>query len=187
MAQDSLPDLKKIDASWTLFLDRDGVINEDKIGSYIFNPDEFIFMEGAPAVFKTLTEKFGHIVIVTNQRGVGRGLMSEQDLAAIHTKMTTAISAAGGKIDGIYYATSVDNDHPLRKPHPGMALRAKEDFPGIDLTKSLMIGNNVSDMFFGRNAGMYTVFLATTNPEIPFPHPAIDFRFNLLVDFAKAL
>ena len=179
--------LKAIDKSWTLFLDRDGVINEDKVGSYIFNPDEFIFMKGAPGFFKELRDKFGHIIVVTNQRGVGRELMTEDDLTAIHTKMTAEINAAGGKIDGIYYATALNNDDPFRKPNPGMAFKAKADFPDIDLSRSIMIGNKLSDMGFGKNAGMYTVFVATTNPEVPFPHPDIDLRFGLLLDFVKAL
>ena len=187
MQQSPPLNLKAIDKSWTLFLDRDGVINEDKVGSYIFNPDEFVFMIGAPAFFKELTEKFGRIIVVTNQRGVGRELMTEDDLTAIHKKMTTAINDAGGKIDGIYYATSLNNDDPFRKPNPGMAFKAKTDFPDIDLTKSIMVGNKLSDMGFGKNAGMHTIFVATTNPEVPFPHPDIDLRFGLLEDFVKAL
>lgn len=175
------------DNRWTLFLDRDGVINEDKVGSYIFNPDEFHFMKGAPEFFKQLTEKFGHIIVVTNQRGVGRGLMTEEDLTAIHLKMTTAINDVSGKIDGIYYAPAIVNNDPMRKPNPGMAFRAKADFPSINLSKSIMIGNKHSDMLFGKNAGMYTVFIATTNPETDFPHPNIDLRFDLLEDFVKAL
>ena len=187
MQKNSPLDLKAIDKSWTLFLDRDGVINEDKVGSYIFNTDEFIFMQGAPGFFKQLTEMFGRIIVVTNQRGVGRELMTEDDLTAIHQKMIREINAAGGKIDGIYYATALNNDDPFRKPNPGMALKAKTDFPDIDLTKSIMIGNKSSDMSFGKNAGMYTIFVATTNPEVPFPHPDIDLRFPLLEDFIKAL
>jgi D-glycero-alpha-D-manno-heptose 1-phosphate guanylyltransferase len=180
-------DLEKIDKTWTLFLDRDGVINEDKIGSYIFNPDEFIFMKGAPELFKKLTEKFGHIIVITNQRGVGRGLMSEDDLTAIHEKMVAGINAVGGKIDTIYFAPAIVDNDPIRKPNPGMAFRAKTDFPSIDLSKSIMVGNHQSDMIFGKNAGMYTVFIATTNPETAFPHPDIDLRFDLLQDFVKAL
>ena len=180
-------DLSTIDKSWTLFLDRDGVINEDKIGSYIFNADEFVFMKGAPGLFKKISEKFGRIIVVTNQRGIGRGLMSEDDLTAIHKKMVTEVTTAGGKIDGIYFAPSINNNDPMRKPNPGMALKAKEDFPAINFSTSIIVGNKHSDMLFGRNAGMYTIFLATTNPEIPFPHPDIDLRYDLLQDFVKAL
>lgn len=180
-------DLSLIDKSWTLFLDRDGVINEDKLGSYIFHPGEFVFMEGAPALFKKLAEKFGRIIVVTNQRGVGRGLMTLADLEAIHAKMKSEIEAAGGRIDAIYFCTATVNDDPRRKPHPGMALEAKSDFPGIDFSRSIIAGNNLSDMEFGRNAGMFTAFIASTNPGQAFPHPLIDLYYPLLKDFVKAL
>ena len=101
--------------------------------------------------------------------------------------MQAEIETVGGRIDGIYYCTSTDNMHPDRKPNPGMAFHAKKDFPSIDFSKSIMIGNKPGDMLFGRNAGMYTVFVATTSPEMPFPHPDVDFRFTSLPDFAKAL
>ena len=68
-----------------------------------------------------------------------------------------------------------------------MAFVAKQDFPEIDFENSLIVGNKPSDMLFGRNAGMYTVYIASTHPETPFPHPDIDLRFNSLPDFAKAL
>lgn len=180
-------DLRKIDKNWTLFLDRDGVLNHDKVGSYIFNPGEYVFYDGVPEVFQLFKEKFGRIIIATNQRGVGRGLMSVADLDAVHQKMLTGIEKKGGKIDAIFYADSIHNDDLVRKPNPGMALRAKEQFPEIDFSRSIMIGNNLSDMQFGRNAGMYTIFLKTTTPDIVLPHPDIDLAFNALTDFAKAL
>lgn len=180
-------DLKLINQTWTLFLDRDGVVNHDKVGSYIFNADEFIFYDAVPEAFKLFKEKFGRIIITTNQRGVGRGLMTEHDLKTIHQKMKKGIEQAGGRIDAIYYAISTNNDDPLRKPNPGMALRAKEHFSEIDFCRSIMIGNNISDMEFGRNTGMHTVFLTTTQPDLALPHPAIDMVFNSLPDFAKAL
>ncbi|MGC4034994.1 MAG: HAD-IIIA family hydrolase [Chitinophagaceae bacterium] len=180
-------DLKKIDKSWTLFLDRDGVINEDKPGSYVFNADEFRFYNGVLDAFKIFGQKFGRIIIVTNQRGVGKGFMTEKDLAAIHAKMIAEVDAAGVKIDAVYYCTSLSNLAFERKPNPGMAFLAKRDFPAIDLSKSVMVGNNVSDMLFGKNAGMYSVFVKTTNPGQLFPHPDTDLAFNTLPDFAKAL
>jgi D-glycero-alpha-D-manno-heptose 1-phosphate guanylyltransferase len=180
-------DLKAIDNSWTLFLDRDGVINIDKDGSYIFTPDEFIFMDGAPDLFSKLTTAFKHIIVVTNQRGVGRGLMTEDSLQSIHHKMKDSIHKSGGKIDAIYYCTATDRLNPERKPNPGMAFRAKADFPGIDLSKSIIVGNNISDMRFGRNAGMRTVFVTTTTKNLQLPHPDIDLLFDSLADFAKAL
>jgi histidinol phosphatase-like enzyme len=79
------------------------------------------------------------------------------------------------------------DDAPNRKPQCGMAYQAQQQFPDIDLSKSIMVGNRLSDMGFARNAGMHSVFLATTHPEIEFPHPSIDFRFNSLIEFANAL
>src|ERR1700733_5847158 len=166
---------KDIDNGWTLFLDRDGVINVEKDGSYIFHYGEFAFMEGVLAALQRCAAVFGHIVVVTNQRGVGKGMMTAADLKDIHDKMVAEVVLSGGRIDRIYYEDSLDNAHPLRKPQPGMAHAAKQDFPEIDFSRSIMVGNNVSDMEFGRNAGMrYSVFLRTTHPELELPHPAID-------------
>ncbi len=175
------------DRNWALFLDRDGVINHEKDQSYIFHYDEFIFYEGVKEAFAILAGLFGHIFVVTNQRGIGKGLMTEMDLAEIHLNMRKEIEKAGGRVDRIYYSDSLSNDHPHRKPNPGMAFQAKKDHPEIDLRRSIMVGNNLSDMEFGRNAGMYTIYLRTTAPQQPLPHPLIDLSFNSLYDFAKAL
>jgi histidinol-phosphate phosphatase family protein len=130
---------------------------------------------------------FKYIFIATNQRGVGKGLMSEQDLLDLHAAMTADISKAGGRIDGIFFCTSLSNDDPDRKPNPGMALKARQQFPDIEFSKSIMIGNNISDMEFGRNAGMYTVFLKTTQPDLSLPQPSIDLDYNGLLNFAEAV
>ncbi len=179
--------LGTIDKSWTLFLDRDGVINHEKKLDYILNVDEFKFYDGVHEGMKVLNQLFGTIVMVTNQRGVGKKLMTATDLENIHTHMLAEITAASGRIDKIYYCDSLNNDCYERKPNPGMAHQAKSDFPQIDFTKSIIIGNKLSDMEFGRNAGMYTFFVATTNPETPFPHQSIDYRFNDLLHAATYL
>jgi D-glycero-alpha-D-manno-heptose 1-phosphate guanylyltransferase len=183
----SLPDLKKTGKDWTLFIDRDGIINHEKKDGYILDWDEFNFYEDAKEAFRKFNETFGKIIVVSNQRGVGRGLMKEQDLARIHANMKKEIEASGGRIDHIYYCTSTDNKDPLRKPNPGMAFKAKEELPGVDLSRSIMVGNKMSDMLFGKNAGMHTVFIATTNGDTPYPHPEIDFRFDSLSEFVKVL
>jgi D-glycero-alpha-D-manno-heptose 1-phosphate guanylyltransferase len=180
-------DLHSIDKSWTLFLDRDGVINEEKVGQYVLHWDEFIFSSGVLDVFKKLSEKFGRIIIVSNQRGVGRGLMTEEALQTIHLEMEREVQIVGGKIDKIYYCTEKDEKFFGRKPNPGMAVMAVRDFPDIDLSRSVMVGNKPGDMRFGRSAGMFTVFVKTTNPDQPFPHPDIDLEFPSLYDFAIAL
>lgn len=180
-------DLQQINNNWTLFLDRDGVLNHDKDKSYIFSVDEFKFYDGVLDALSFFAQKFGKIIVVTNQRGVGRGLMTIETLQDIHTHMVAAIKKAGGRIDAIYYCTSIDNDDPNRKPNPGMFLQAQARFPGIIPGQSLIVGNNISDMEFGRNAGIHTVFVKTTQPNIIIPHPAIDLAYNGLPDLAKAL
>lgn len=180
-------DLHSINKSWTLFLDRDGVINHEKYQDYVYTYNEFLFYEGVPEAVKALAAVFGPIVLATNQRGVGRGLMTAAALEDIHTKMVRDLRAAGGRIDQLYYCTSINNDDPNRKPNPGMAFEARKDNPAIDLSRAVMVGNNLSDMEFGRNAGMHTVFVRTTHPEQALPHPWIDLAFDTLPDFAKAL
>lgn len=181
------PDLKKIDKSWTVFLDRDGVINHDKKDDYIHNWEEFQFYNGTEEAIRLLSEKAGYIIVVTNQRGVGKGLMTEDDLNDIHEKMKASILNAGGRIDGIYYCTATDTLHPDRKPNPGMVFRAAGDFPGIDLSKAIIAGNNQTDMQMGRNAFIYTAFITTSQHAPKLPHPDIDFSFNSLLEFAKTL
>jgi len=180
-------DLEKIDSRWTLFLDRDGVINVEKDQSYIFHYGEFMFYERGLEALSLLSGIFPRIVVVTNQKGVGKGLMTTAALRDIHEKMTAAVRTAGGRIDAIYYCDAISDDHSHRKPNPGMAFAAQQDIPEIDLSRSIMVGNNISDMEFGRNAGMHTVFLSTTGEAPTLPHPSIDMVFNDLYDFAKAL
>lgn len=180
-------DLKQIDLSWTLFLDRDGVINEERVGQYILHWGEFIFSKGVLDVFKKLSDKFGRIIIISNQRGVGKGLMTEEALQSIHLQMEREVQTVGGKIDKIYYCTDKDDKSFFRKPNPGMAFLANNDFPDIDLAKSIMVGNKPGDMKFGRSAGMFTVFVKTTNPDLPIPHPDIDLAFDSLYHFASSL
>ena len=100
--------------------------------------------------------------------------------------MQKEVKDVGGHIDKIYFCTDIDNKCFNRKPNPGMAFQAKRDFPQIHLNKSIMVGNKVSDMQFGKRSGMFTVFLATTNPDTTFPHPDIDLRFDNLFQFAEA-
>jgi histidinol-phosphate phosphatase family protein len=176
-----------IDKSWTLFLDRDGVINHEKADDYIRDIDEFELYDGALQAIPVFNTCFGRIVVVTNQKGIGKKLMTTSDLHLIHGYMRARMDTFGGHIDKIYFAPDLENDSPNRKPNPGMAYQAKADFPEIDFARSIMVGNKLTDMQFGRNAGMHTVFLATTNPETPFPHPLVDERFNSLIEYADHL
>lgn len=175
------------DKNWTLFLDRDGVINHEKVQDYIYNPGEFVFYEGVPEAMHIFRKIFGRIILVTNQRGIEKGLMTLQDLEAIHHYMQAELAKAGAGIDAIFFCSSLDDAHPNRKPQPGMAYLAKQQFDEIDFAKSIMVGNNLSDMQFGRNAGMKTVFVQTTHPNQPLPHPDIDLACKDLLKFANLL
>lgn len=179
--------LNEIDSNWTLFLDRDGVINYEKHKDYIHTWDEFKFYEGVTEAIKIFAGQFRHIIIVTNQKGVGKGLTKTEDLHTIHSNMQQEIEAAGGRVDAIYYCPDLEEDSPNRKPNPGMGLQAVSQFPNIDLKRSIMVGNTISDMQFGRNLGVYTVFLPTTRPEVPLDDVRIDAVYPTLLSFAEAL
>lgn len=180
-------DLTKIDTTWTLFLDRDGVINHEKHLDYIHSWDEFVFYDGVKEAISIFAKKFKYIFIVTNQKGVGKGLTKPEDLATIHLNMTDEIVKAGGRIDKIYYCADLEESSPNRKPNPGMGLQAKKEFADIDLSKALMVGNTISDMEFGRNLGIKTVFLPTTRPEVNLHDFRIDASYKSLIQFAKTL
>lgn len=138
----------------TLFLDRDGVVNVWLPGDYVKTPDEFRFNEGFLDFIGRYSDRFRHIFIVTNQRGVGKGLMTMEQLAEIHSQMLAEITAAGGRIDRIYLCTATDDSDPMRKPNPGMALQAMRDYPDVRMERSLMIGDQPSDRSFALNCGM---------------------------------
>ena len=179
--------LPEVDKSWSLFLDRDGVINIEKDEDYVRNENEFYFYEGAPVAISIFNQLFGKVLIVTNQRGVGRGLMTEVDLENIHRYMRHSFAVVGGHIDKIYYCTDTDLESLNRKPNPGMGHQAKNDFPQIEFNKSIMVGNTTSDMQFGKNLGMFTVFIPSTKPMPELPDPLIDVVFPDLYSLAKAL
>ena len=179
--------LNKIDNTWTLFLDRDGVINLEQRNAYINHWDEFKFYDGVLEAMEIFAKVFNKIVIVTNQKGVSKGLTKESDLIDIHKNMKAAIEKAGGRIDAIYYCTDMDDDSPNRKPQAGMGLQATKNFPEIDLQKAIMVGNTLSDMHFGRNLGVYTVFLPTTRPEVDLNDMSIDMVSESLKGFSNKI
>lgn len=174
------------DKSWTLFLDRDGVINHEKQDDYIRNWGEFVFYDGVKEALKIFHSKFQHIVVVTNQKGVGKGWMTMEDLQDINKNLLKEVNKAGSHIDKIYFCTDLDETSLNRKPNTGMGLQAQKDFPSINFSKSIMIGNTPGDMEFGRRLGMFTIFLKTTRPGTPLPHPFIDAAYNDLLSVANA-
>jgi histidinol-phosphate phosphatase family protein len=177
--------LHSIDHSWTLFLDRDGVINRNKDESYVFNKEEFVFLDGAKEAISQLSKVFGQIIVITNQRGIGKGLMSDADLSVIHEHMILEIEDADGRIDAVYYCPVDDAKHFDRKPNPGMLLEASHMFPQSDFSKSIMAGDKLSDMQLGRNAGTFTVLITSTQSGDIVHHPDIDLTCVSLSEFAE--
>lgn len=175
------------DNSWTLFLDRDGVINVESVGSYITSWDEFVFHDGVTDAMRSLSRVFGNIVVVSNQRGVGRGIMTMEALREISTNMRTAVAEHGGRIDKVYAATATTDDDHNRKPNTGMGLQAQEDFPQIDFKKSVMVGNSMSDMEFGKRLSMYTIFLTTKHEPVTLPNDLINEQYDSLYAWATRL
>ena len=161
-AQKELPELERImeiaEADYpgfdTLFLDRDGVINRLRPGDYVRKWEDFEAMPGIMEALSLLSGKFKHIILVTNQRGIGKGLMDESDLETIHKRMVEEIENHGGRLDKIYHCPALDESDLFRKPNTGMFSLACKDFPDISPERSIMIGDSESDMEFARNCGM---------------------------------
>lgn len=170
-----------IDKDWTLFLDRDGVINERIIDGYVQDINEFVFLPGVFKAFRIFARHFNHIIIVTNQQGVGKGLMKMKDVESIHDFMIQQIENQGGRVDAIYVCTQLKSEQDnFRKPNPQMAFFAKNDYPDINLSKSIMVGDTNSDLEFGINAGMKTILIG--NEEVKIKP---DDHFKTLYEFAK--
>ena len=169
--------------SFSLYLDRDGVINKKKDNDYVKSWDEFFFIEGSLKAISILSNIFKNIFIVTNQRGIGRGIMSDQDLDIIHNKMMNEIKYKKGRVDKIYYCSDTEYSSINRKPNTGMALKSKNDFNDINFNKSFMIGDQLSDMEFGKNLGMKTVLIGSLKSITGELTP--DYKFRSLLDFSK--
>lgn len=173
---------------WTLFLDRDGVINKRKPNDYIRSTEEFEFLEGVLEALAVFNQVFKHIVVVTNQQGIGKGLMKTSELDQIHANMLSEIASAKGRIDKVYYCPALKSANSFcRKPAVGMGLLARKDFPSIQYNKSFMVGDSESDLRFGKRLGMKTVFISDDLVEIRKLHQLIDLSFPTLLHFSSYL
>ena len=172
-----------------LFLDRDGVINVRLPGAYVRTPEEFRWAEGSREALAILRRHFQRIFVVTNQQGIGKGLMSEADLAKVHTHLQNDPSLPSDLFDGIYYCPKLASEDPIcRKPRPGMALQAQRDFPEVDFKQSIIVGDSISDLLFGKRLGMTSV-LVTSDPKETAKSTLLntDYRFASLLGFAEAV
>ncbi len=171
---------------WTLFLDRDGVLNERPGKGYVTDPNDFTWIEGSLEAVAKLASRFKRIIVVTNQQGIAKGLMTLDQLDDIHVRMLQDVNNAGGRIDKVYHADGLRHTASfIRKPGEGMFRQAKGDFPDIEAIKSIMVGDTFTDMLFGHRLKMLTVFIAPKNQIARNYHHVIDYQFNNLLQFAN--
>jgi histidinol-phosphate phosphatase family protein len=143
-----------------LFLDRDGVINEDR-EDYIKSWEEFRFIKGVRTALKKIHQAGVSVVVITNQSVIGRGLVTEEGLSFIHDRMGQAIQKSGGRITKIYYCPHHPEDHcRCRKPRIGLLKKAVRDLK-LDLKKCVFVGDNLKDIQAGNRAGCRTLLVQT--------------------------
>lgn len=172
----------KINNEWTLFLDRDGVINKKRENDYVKSIQEFEFLPGVIETINELTTLFNKLIIVTNQQCIGKKIISENELTQIHDYMLEELNKDKPCISKVYYAPNLAQENsPLRKPNTGMADLAKIDFHSIDFSKSIMVGDSISDMQFGKHKGMITIGI-----NLP-KSPLIDFHLTTLAELPTFL
>jgi histidinol-phosphate phosphatase family protein len=175
-----------IEKGWSLFLDRDGVINERITDDYVKHPDDFIFIPGVIEALEIFASLFNPVIVVTNQQGIGRGLMTDSQLRPIHEKMLQKVTGNGGRIDAVFYSPDLKNTHSFtRKPAVGMGLKARKQFPSINFKRSIIAGDSYSDILFGHRLGMVTVLIGS-DKDVAFRCAGIlDYSFPDLISFAR--
>lgn len=173
-----------VDDTWTLFLDRDGVINERIFGGYITQISDFHFLENSEQAIVALSNIFLLTFVVTNQQGIGKGLMTERNLLEIHAYMCDQIHTQGGKINKCLFAPNlIGADDDMRKPEPDMADLAQMEYPQVQFDRCVMVGDTDSDILFGKNLGMKTVRVKTDEAI----GVEADLTVSSLLDFSKKL
>jgi len=145
----------------TVFLDRDGVINRDS-SEYVKRWEEFLFLPRSIDAIARLTSRGLRIILITNQSIIGRGWVPPSGLEEIHRRMTAAIADQGGRIDAIYFCPHHPDDGcGCRKPEPGLIFRARQEH-GLELSRSVMIGDSAKDIGCARRAGCGAAILVKT-------------------------
>ena len=179
----------EIDKTWSLFLDRDGVINRRTPYHFIKIWEDFEFETGALEAIVAASKIFGCIVVVTNQSGLEKRILTEETLQDIHNQLVTTVKDAGGHLDKIYYCPhKAFSRCGCRKPATGMAIQAQSDFPDIDFSKSIMVGDSLSDIEFGKKLGMKTVLVEGKKEEFEAQRQvSVDFRAKNLSHFLEKI
>ena len=174
-------------ADWCLFLDRDGVVNTRIMNGYVRTWAEFAFVPGALPAIAVLSRWAPRLVVVTNQQGVGKGLMTETALVDIHARMRAAVAAAGGRVDDVRFCPHLAGDAcGCRKPNPGMPLAYLREHPVAHPALSVMVGDTDSDMAMASRLRHETGGCAAIRID-DAPDPKADATFPTLAAFAAAV
>jgi D-glycero-D-manno-heptose 1,7-bisphosphate phosphatase len=143
-----------------VFLDRDGTINvKAPEGRYVTSVSEFELIDGAREAIRTLNKLSIPAIVVTNQRGIALGVMTEEQLAAVHRHMEVELADGGARIDAIYHCPHDRGLCACRKPEVGLFVQAQRDFPGIELTHCAVVGDSATDVEVGMRIGATTVLI----------------------------
>jgi D-glycero-D-manno-heptose 1,7-bisphosphate phosphatase len=163
-----------------VFLDRDGVINENLPG-YVRHWDEFRFVPGACDAIAQLTAAGHRIIICTNQAGIATGEILRQNLEGIHQRMLAEIELAHGHVEHIYYCPHGKQAGCFcRKPRPGMLLRARYEL-GCDLTDAVFVGDGMTDIQAAISAGVFPILVLTGRGSQQLASHASDVQYPFLV------
>lgn len=176
-----------------LFIDRDGVINKEK--DYVFRINDFEFIDNIFEPLRLFQENGYLIIVITNQAGIGRGFYTENDFGELTKWMVKEFDKRGVKITDVFF----DPTHPVygkgvykkesnnRKPNPGMIIQAADKY-GIDLSKSILVGDKLSDAEAGRRAGIDSIFLVSTGHQVKENEvPESCIMVNELLDVVKIM
>lgn len=154
----------------TVFLDRDGILNEKMPeGQYVTRWEEFHMLPGVPEAVSRLNRAGLRVIVVSNQRGIARGLYTEADVESIHAAFQKQLERAGAHIDAFFVCPHSSGQCSCRKPLPGLFEQAVMRFPDISGETSLMVGDSLSDIEFGRRLSMATIFI-DVDPRRRSPH-----------------
>lgn len=151
---------------WTVFLDRDGVLNRKAPdGDYVKTWDEFAWLPGAREAVRLLNVAGIITVVVTNQRGVARGLMRAEDVISIHRRMQEELLELGAHLDGIYFCPHEVGKCRCRKPEIGLFLQAQSELPEIDFSRSFVVGDSLADIEAAYRIGARPVWVGGAREE----------------------
>ncbi len=176
----------------TVFLDRDGVVNEKMPeGEWVTRWSDFQVLPGVIHAIDLLKRAGMRVIVVSNQRGVALGRFTEDDVRTIHNNFQQMLEALGTRVDGFYFCPHDRGQCNCRKPLTGLFDQAVADFPDIDAHTSVIIGDSKSDIEFGSQLGMMTVFI-DGHPERQKPGAEVaralaDFHSKSLLEATETL